>query len=113
MSSTINYWSAIHTTPPTLPAQAANLISFGPISFEPRAQYKGRDKQIHTFDQAKALVASKGLVLPTFRDVMEYCVIPGLEGKLNAEQQKVFSDMFASYGEWTDNAFHIVDDNLY
>ena len=110
----INFWEAIkRERPATHATPSSNLVHFGPISVEPKADYDRNEKRLYTFDQAQALVAGKGLVLPAFRDVMTHVIVPGLEGKLKGAQKEVFDDMFKSYGEWTDNAFYLDGDTFY
>lgn len=49
----------------------------------------------------------------TFREAMEHCIIPGLEGKLDDEQRPVVDGMLSNYGEWVDNAFYLKDGTLF
>ena len=110
----ISFRDAIKSASPApLVGNEPRLVRFGPIGVEPKAEYRGRNKVLYTFDQAQASVASWGLRLLTFREVMERCIIPGLEGKLDDQQRPVVDDMFASDGEWVDNAFYLKDGTLY
>lgn len=112
--ASINYWEAIKSEAPAPSAGEQGLVRFGPLGLEPRAEYQDGDKKVlYTFDQAQASVTSRGLHLPTFREVMAHVIVPGIEGSLTDEQLLVFKDMFRSYGEWFDNAFHLKDGMLY
>ena len=102
-----NFWDAISSAAPAPLATAQpSLVPFGPMSFEPRAEYQGDNKALYTFDQAQASVARRSLALPTFRQVMELVLIPLLEDKLDESQKAVARNMLASYGEWNDTALY-------
>lgn len=109
--TTMNFMEAVKAATPSTPTEP--LVAFGPLRVEARAEYSGSAKTLYTFDQAQAALATKDLVLPTFRQVMEHVIIPGLEHTLSPGQQNVFDDLFKSYGEWTDNAFYRKGNLLY
>jgi hypothetical protein len=94
---------------------AADLVCFGDMGFERRAfREPGKEgKKLLFHNEAASLVGGKGLELPRMREIFGKVIIPGLEGKLNTEQQAVFEDMFRSFGEWCGDLVLVKDGTLY
>jgi|GEM_PF-4268949 len=93
----------------------ADLVRFGDVGFERRAFRKpGKEgKKLLFHNEAASLLAGKGLVPPSMREIFGKVIIPGLEGKLNKEQQVVFEDMFWSFGEWSGDLVLVREGVLY
>ena len=93
----------------------ADLVGFGTMSFERTAACKSGESEKQLFYQGDAAVhvAQKGLVLPRFREIFREVIIPGLEGKLDKEQEAVRQDMFKSFGEWSGDLVLIHQKVLY
>jgi hypothetical protein len=98
-----------------LPA-AADLVGFGTMSFERYAtRIPGTDrKKFFNHNTAAAMLAQKGLVLPSMSETFEYVIIPYLEGtRYTPEQKAVLRGMLEGGGEHTRNLQYCAGDTLY
>ncbi|MDP3640698.1 MAG: hypothetical protein Q8R53_05900 [Nanoarchaeota archaeon] len=94
------------------PAPVLGGTSYNDITFEQKASYNNKDKQLLTYDQSLARLQAAGHKRHPRPAEAFSLLIASLEEKLSLEQKAVADDMLASCGEWLSAAAQRKGDTL-
>ncbi len=110
-----------HTTQPivqpgsSLPSQRMSSVVYKDLVFEQNAHRDAgvTEKKLFYFDASLERIRNAGYARHALPCEVFSLIIDCLEGKLNAQEQSLKTDMFAGFGEWFSMAFKRVGNTLH